>query len=124
MLSLFFMNELRCCMMRRGLIGLVFLFAASSAPAQTAAAIAAGKTKALAACNMCHGDIGISNLPNAPHLAGQPEMYMVEQLKAMRSGKRPSETMVFIAKPLTDDEINNLAAWYASIEIKANVKAP
>jgi cytochrome c553 len=111
-------------MIRFLLIGLVFIFGVSNAPAQTAAAIAAGKTKALAACNMCHGYIGISNLPNAPHLAGQPEMYMIEQLKAMRSGKRPSETMVFIAKPLTDDEINNLAAWYASIEIKANVKAP
>jgi cytochrome c553 len=103
-------------------IGLVFLLAASDARAQNAAAIAAGKAKAVAACNMCHGEIGISNLPNAPHLAGQPEMYLVEQLKAMRSGKRPSETMVFIAKPLTDDEINNLAAWYASIEIKASVK--
>jgi cytochrome c553 len=71
---------------------------------------------------MCHGEIGISNLPNAPHLAGQPEMYLTEQLKAMRSGKRPSETMSFIAKPLTDDEIANVAAWYASIEIKATPK--
>ncbi len=90
--------------------------------AQNTTAIAAGKAKAFAACNMCHGEIGMSNLPNAPHLAGQPEMYLTEQLKAMRSGKRLSETMGFIAKPLTDDEIANLAAWYASIEIKAMVK--
>jgi cytochrome c553 len=82
----------------------------------------AGKAKATAACMMCHGENGISNLPNAPHLAGQPEIYLIEQLKALRSGKRPSETMSFIAKPLTDDEIKDLAAWYASIEIKATVK--
>jgi cytochrome c553 len=91
---------------------------------QSALANPAGKAKALAACNMCHGEIGLSNLPNAPHLAGQPEIYLIEQLKAMRSGKRPSETMGFIAKPLTDDEIKDLASWYSSIEIKVNVKAP
>lgn len=90
---------------------------------QSALANPAGKVKALAACNMCHGEIGMSNLPNAPHLAGQPEIYLIEQLKALRSGKRPSETMSFIAKPLTDDEIKDLASWYSSIEIKASLKA-
>jgi cytochrome c553 len=110
-------------MFRIAVVCFSFLMCVNGVSAQNATAIAAGKTKAVAACNMCHGEIGISNLPNAPHLAGQPEMYLVEQLKAMRSGKRPSETMVFIAKPLTDDEIGNLAAWYASIEIKANLKA-
>jgi cytochrome c553 len=110
-------------MFRIAVVCFSFLMCVNEVSAQNATAIAAGKTKAVAACNMCHGEIGISNLPNAPHLAGQPEMYLVEQLKAMRSGKRPSETMVFIAKPLTDDEIGNLAAWYASIEIKANLKA-
>jgi cytochrome c553 len=96
------------------------------AVALTPSAIAnpAGKAKAVGACNMCHGETGISNLPNAPHLAGQPEIYLIEQLKAMRSGKRPSETMSFIAKPLTDDEIKDLASWYSSIEIKVTVKAP
>ncbi len=83
---------------------------------------AAGKAKAAAACAMCHGDNGMSTLPNAPHLAGQPEIYLIEQLKAMRNGKRPSETMSFIAKPLTDEEIKDLAAWYASMEIKVTVK--
>jgi cytochrome c553 len=84
----------------------------------------AGKAKAIAACNMCHGEAGISNLPNAPHLGGQPEIYLIEQLKAMRSGKRPSETMSFIAKPLTDAEIKDLASWYSSMELKVTVKAP
>ena len=57
-----------------------------------------------------------------PHLAGQPEMYVREQLRAYRNGKRQNEIMTIIAKPLTDDEISDLSAWYASIEIKATVK--
>ncbi len=94
----------------------------SAAVAQNTQAIALGKAKAEQACVMCHGADGVSKMPNVPHLAGQPEIYMVEQMKALRSGKRHSETMGFIAKPLTDDEIANLSAWYASIEIKATVK--
>jgi cytochrome c553 len=82
------------------------------------ASAAAGKAKAEAVCAACHGSKGYSQLPNAPHLAGQPEIYVKEQLKAYRSGKRAHEVMAVIAKPLTDDEITNLAAWYSSIEIK------
>jgi cytochrome c553 len=78
----------------------------------------AGRTKADAVCAACHGANGYSQLPNAPHLAGQPEIYLKEQLKAYRNGKRANEVMAVIAKPLTDDEITNLAEWYASIQIK------
>jgi cytochrome c553 len=92
---------------------------AEMAPAKPlSAAAAAGKAKADAVCAACHGANGYSQLPNAPHLAGQPEIYVKEQLKAYRNGKRAHEVMAVIAKPLTDDEINNLAAWYSSIEIK------
>lgn len=83
---------------------------------------AAGKAKAIAVCNVCHGANGLSQMPNAPHLAGQPEMYVREQLRAYRSGKRQHEVMAIIAKPLTDDEIADLSAWYASIEMTATVK--
>ena len=76
----------------------------------------AGKARA-AMCVTCHGAVGLSQLPNAPHLAGQPAIYLVEQLKNYRSGKRPNEVMAVMAKPLSDLEIENLAAWYASIEI-------
>ncbi len=100
----------------------VAIIAAASSP--VVQANPAGKTKAIAACNMCHGEAGISNLPNAPHLGGQPEIYLIEQLKAMRSGRRPSETMSFIAKPLTDAEIKDLASWYSSMDIKVTVKSP
>jgi cytochrome c553 len=79
---------------------------------------AAGRTKAQS-CATCHGPSGISQMPNVPHLAGQPEFYTVEQLKAYRSGKRVHEVMNVVAKPLADADINDLAAWYASIEIAA-----
>jgi cytochrome c553 len=49
-------------------------------------------------------------------------MYLVEQLKNYRSGKRSNEIMSVIAKPLSDADINNLAAWYASIQIEVRQK--
>ena len=80
--------------------------------------VQAGRAKAKM-CAVCHGEFGVSVLPNAPNLAGQPEIYLAEQLKAYRSGKRSDETMSVIAKPLTDAEIADLAAWFASIAIEA-----
>jgi cytochrome c553 len=70
-------------------------------------------------CAVCHGEVGVSVLPNAPNLAGQPEIYLAEQLKAYRSGKRSNEIMSVIAKPLTDAEIADMSSWFASIAIEA-----
>ena len=57
-------------------------------------------------------------MPNTPHLAAQPAQYLADQLKAYRSGKRSHEIMTLIAKPLTDAEIDDIAAWYASLQIE------
>jgi len=70
-------------------------------------------------CAVCHGEFGVSILPNTPNLAGQPENYLAEQLKAYRSGKRSNEIMNVIAKPLSDAEIADLTSWFASIAIEA-----
>ena len=78
----------------------------------------AGRTKA-AACATCHGQTGISTVPNAPNLAGQPGIYLEEQLRNYRSGKRQHEVMTIVARPLSDADIEDLAAWYASIGIQA-----
>ena len=99
------------------LIGLA-LVAAASAHARDPVA---GKAKA-GICATCHGPLGLSQLPNAPHLAGQPAIYTAEQLRNYRSGKRQNEVMAVMAKPLTDDEIDNLAAWYASIQVSVKEK--
>ena len=80
--------------------------------------VQAGRAKSRT-CAVCHGELGVSMLPNAPNLAGQPEIYLAEQLKAYRSGKRSDEVMSVIAKPLTDAEITDLSAWFASIAIEA-----
>jgi cytochrome c553 len=79
-----------------------------------------GREKAIA-CTVCHGPAGISQVPDAPHLAGQPEPYLAQQLKAYRSGKRVHEVMNVIAKPLTDEDIADLAAWFSEIVVRAEV---
>jgi cytochrome c553 len=84
--------------------------------------VKAGRDKADTACALCHGPTGIASMPSAPNLAGQPPIYTSEQLKNYRSGKRHHEVMSVIAKPLTDAEIADLAAWYSSI--KVTVEAP
>jgi len=95
----------------------IALAMAFAAPA-TAADATAGRQKA-GVCAACHGPDGLSTLPNAPNLAGQPEIYVSEQLRAYRSGKRTNEQMSVIAKSLSDQDIDDLAAWYNSIKIEA-----
>ena len=98
-----------------GVAGLSILGGAAGVHAQVG--VAAGKAKAQA-CAVCHGPLGLSQVPNAPNLAGQPEIYLAEQLKAYRSGKRNHEVMSVIAKPLSDEDIDQLSAWYASLAIE------
>ncbi|GAB1582181.1 c-type cytochrome [Phyllobacterium phragmitis] len=86
-----------------------------------AADIKAGRQLASAQCRTCHGLDGIAQIPVAPHLAGESEIYLQTQLKAFRSGKRQSEMMSVVAKNLRDDDIVNVAAWYAAIEITAEM---
>ena len=69
-------------------------------------------------CAACHGPMGLAAMPNTPNLAGQPELYLAEQLKAYRSGKRIHEQMSLIAKPLSDADIANVSAWYASLQVQ------
>ena len=94
----------------------IALLAALPAGAQD---IAAGRAKAQA-CAVCHGPLGIASQPDAPHLAGQSAIYLSSQLKAYRSGARLHEVMAVMAKPLSDADIANLAAWYAAIRIEAH----
>jgi cytochrome c553 len=70
-------------------------------------------------CVTCHGANGISATPDAPHLAGQPVIYLEAQLKAYRSGARKHEVMQVIAKPLSDDDITQVSAWFSAIKIEA-----
>ena len=91
----------------------------AAVPAQAGDA-AAGKATA-AKCKTCHGIDGIAKIPIAPHIAGESTVYLETQLKAFRSGKRVNEIMSVVAKDLTDEDIANLAAWYSSIKITAQM---
>jgi cytochrome c553 len=78
----------------------------------------AGRAKSQS-CMVCHGPLGVSSRPDAPHIAGHPAMYTAAQLRAYRSGARKHELMNVIAKPLSDEDIANLAAWYESVRVEA-----
>lgn len=81
----------------------------------------AGREKALM-CQACHGLDGLSKVPEAPNIAGQVESYLVAQLQAFRSGARRNDAMSVVASTLSDRDIENLAAYFAAIEIRiANV---
>ncbi len=83
-------------------------------PAQ-AADVEAGKAKA-AVCAACHGAEGRALVPNYPHLAGQNAAYLVKQLKAFKDGSRKEPLMVPFMAPLTEADMKNLAAYYASLK--------
>jgi cytochrome c553 len=76
---------------------------------------AAGKAKS-AVCAGCHGANGISANPLWPNLAGQKDGYIMKQLKAFRDGTRSDPMMSPMAKPLTDADIENLAAYFSSLK--------
>lgn len=87
-----------------------FAFAAGDA--------AAGKAKS-AVCAACHGADGISAAPIYPNLKGQQEAYLVSSMKAYKAGQRQggmSAIMTPQASMLSDADIANLAAYYASLK--------
>ena len=74
-------------------------------------------------CGACHGADGIAKNPEAANLAAQDAGYLSRQLLAFRGGERKNEVMSVIAKTLTDQQIADVAAYYAAIEI-AVTKVP
>ena len=92
------------------------LLAAAFATGPVAAGDAqAGREKA-AACNACHGIDGISPNPLWPNLAGQKAAYIVKQMKAFRDGQRQDALMTPMSAGLSDQDIADLAAYYAGLE--------
>ncbi len=79
----------------------------------------AGKKRA-AVCFACHGTGGISKLSGTPHLAGQDRAYLEKALRAYREGTRQEPTMTAMAKPLSDADIANLAAFFSLLPRMSN----
>ena len=73
-----------------------------------------GEAKA-AVCAACHGPKGISVNPLWPSLAGQQEAYLAKQIKEFRDGVRVEATMQPFVVNLTDQDAEDLAAYYASL---------
>ena len=96
---------------------LLCLLASAMTPAEAHAGDAKAGRKAAIACQTCHGLDGVSKLPEAPNLSGQVEPYLVKALTEYRDGVRRNEIMNVVAKPLSDGEIADLAAYYASIQV-------
>lgn len=97
---------------------LIFLVAVTALSLNSTALLAgdaaAGKSKSVA-CAACHGADGISTNDLWPNLAGQKEGYLVVQLKAFRDGQRSNPMMAPMAAPLSDADIDNLAAYFSSL---------
>ena len=90
------------------------LSALTDFPAHAADAVAAGKEKA-ELCAACHGDNGISQTENIPSLAGQQDQFIQWQLVFFRSGARKNEQMQPIVEQITNEDIRNLGAYFASL---------
>jgi cytochrome c553 len=106
--------------LRAGLaIGAAMLWATALGSTPSAAAdIANGRKIAAAKCQLCHGLDGQAKMPAAPNLSGQSEGYLVQQMQAFHSGARKNDMMSLVVPKMSDDEIADVSAYYAAIEVK------
>jgi cytochrome c553 len=68
-----------------------------------------------AQCTPCHGEAGVSQTENTPSLAGQPDLFLQWQLVFFRSGSRKNEIMQPMAEQLSNEDVRNLGAYFASL---------
>jgi len=106
----------RSTFLRAGMLMGLALFAGTAQAAETGS-VEAGR-EASQACAACHGADGNSNNPAFPSIAGQPAGYLADQLTAYREGDRENAIMSGQAANLSDEQIRDLAAFYAAQERK------
>lgn len=94
-----------------------------SLPGFAAGDAAAGQAKS-AICAACHGADGNSMVPNWPKLAGQHEAYLARQITLIQSGARMVPEMMGIVPGLTPQDIDDLAAYFASQQTSGGVADP
>lgn len=71
-----------------------------------------------AACAICHGTNGWSAGGRLPNLAGQPEAYLVKQMRDFRDGSRPATIMTQIARGYTEEQYQSMAAFFAAQKVR------
>jgi cytochrome c553 len=96
-------------------LGAAALVTAGGVAAQDASA---GRQKALQ-CQACHGLDGLAKIPGAPHLAGQVQDYLVAAMRDYKSGARKNEMMAVVMRQLSEEDIDDLAAFYAGLDLRA-----
>jgi cytochrome c553 len=99
--------------MRIALVGMLSVAMICGSIAHAADTVAAKEKAEL--CAGCHGDAGISQTENIPSLAGQPDQFIQWQLVFFRAGSRKSEQMQPIVEQISNDDIRNLGAYFASL---------
>ena len=97
--------------MIRVVLALVLAFAGHTVVA--AGDAVAGKALATP-CFACHGEDGNAVLPGTPHLSGQNERYLTRQLQLLKSGDRSAPLMAGQLDAMSEEDLGNLAAYYAS----------
>lgn len=100
--------------MIRMLMSATMIFLLMIVGAQAAGDPVAGKAKA-ASCAACHGANGQGIPPNPP-LAGQTEAQLLQELEDYKSGKRNNAVMKGLTAGLSEQDMENLAAYYASLK--------
>jgi cytochrome c553 len=100
-------------------LSLALAFTSTSGILHAEGNISSGKEKA-AACISCHGENGNSMVSTFPKLAQQHSSYLIKQLQAFKNGTRKNPMMSSIAMGLTDEDMVDIAAYYAEQEISAN----
>ena len=100
-------------------LSLALAFTSTSGILHAEGSINAGKEKA-ASCISCHGDNGNSMVSTFPKLAQQHSSYLIKQLQAFKTGSRKNPMMTAIASGLSNEDMADIAAYYAAQEISAN----
>jgi cytochrome c553 len=104
-------------------IAIVFCLLMSWAQTGISADAAAGKSLSMV-CSACHGADGNSMVPTFPKLAGQGEVYLLKQMRDIRDGARPVPTMAGQLDGKSDEDLANIAAYYASLEVSRGKTDP
>lgn len=73
-------------------------------------------------CHACHGPTGKSIMPIYPNLGGQQQDYLSKTLRNFRDGSRKNAIMSGFATSLSDTDIEDISAWYASQEGLTEIK--
>lgn len=96
-------------------LGLAFVLVTLSSRANDVGDAHAKLKEKLTVCAACHGENGVSKIDGVPNLAGEPDFFTEYQLLYFRGETRKNEQMTPVARDLTDDDIRDLGAYYASL---------